>query len=194
MEINAAINSAYADMCSDIYSEAHSGAKSGVQSGWRRGAILAAMMMLSACSSAANLELPNEQSAQDQTASILAQLPPQKLEAGQCGLFVWSADSERRFILFSSTETQRALWHDGEAVLELSFEQSAGEQAGERAYDQFPAQDYGVIGSPQRLSLRLSDSEQVETATRFKSGRLTQSGPSDWDRVIPVLGLASCQP
>lgn len=158
----------------------------------RLSVILAGFFMLCACASMGGM--PDDKS-DTEAEAIATQLPPQTLASGECGLFIWSADATRRFILFSAAQSGRALWHDGEDVWTLSFEGHSGAPI----YDQYPAQDYSVISTQtglqtrRHVSLKLSDAEETDTAMRFKSGRLTVAGPSEWDTVIPVVGLASCQ-
>ncbi len=111
------------------------------------------------------------------------------LSQGECGLFVWTADSQKRFILFAQSHDMKAYWHgpDGEISLPIESQDGVPTQA------QFPQQNYG------ELTLDLKRPQAIDNGTRYRAGTLTQTlteqGTIDkWTRVIPVVGLSTCAP
>lgn len=125
-----------------------------------------------------------------QTTSVKTQrLPAQTLAPGDCGLFVWTADQERRFILFSQSQSKTGLWHDGGESHALTLIQASGDAA----QNQFPNSQYSVASNT-TLLLSLENRQVITDGTRFKSGTLTAKAGGAWERVSPVVGLAACQP
>lgn len=134
-----------------------------------------AALCLSAC---ASLSVPPETSA-----NLENRVSPQNLEAGECALFVWTADNERRFVLFAQSQNSSAIWASKSGETSLVTQS----QSGEAAQLQFPQQTYDG------LSLDLRNPQAIENGTRYKSGTLTENTSSDWTRVIPVVGLSVCK-
>lgn len=120
--------------------------------------------------------------------SAVTNLPAQTLKAGECGLFVWTGDSKRKFILFSQAQTQTGVWYSGETVENLSTHT----QTGQPANNQFPETSY-VTSTGAKLSLSLERRESIINGTRFKSGTLKVSDPEAWERITPVVGLSACK-
>ena len=116
-------------------------------------------------------------------------LSARTLTAGQCGLFVWTGDTQKRFVLFSQSQNGSAAWlsPDGEARL------SVKERNGEPAQGQYPAQVY-LSENYGELRLRLGEPEAISDGTRYRAGTLTMNDENGWERVTSVVGLAACKP
>ena len=144
-----------------------------------RAACIGFALTLSACAS-----FPTENTAALPDKAIMNQLPAQTLQTGECGLFVWSADTDRRFILFAQSQKFTAVFHDGEAQNVLKIVA----QDGVPAQKQFPQQSYdsGQI-------LRLRKAQAIEGGTRYKAGKLSQKNASGWDSVMPVIAVSTCR-
>lgn len=115
-------------------------------------------------------------------------LPAQSLAPGDCGLFIWTANNERRFILFSQSQTQKGVWYSRGDIHMLTVKNEAGEPANE----QFPETSYMTLAGT-KLSISLAQRETITDGTRFKSGTLKVFDPEAWERVMPVVGLSACQ-
>ena len=113
-------------------------------------------------------------------------LSPRKLAPQECGLFVWMADPERRFILFSQAQRNEAVWaaENSETPLQITS------QEGDPRNGQFPRQSF----TPIDLTLDLRQPQSIDAGTRYKGGTLTVKSPDVWDKIIPVVGLSVCQP
>ncbi len=123
--------------------------------------------------------------------------PTDRLEArhlaqGECAIFVWTKDNARRFILFSQYKEPMASWWsgNGEGEGEIMITRTLSE--GYSSYEQPPHQDFVLPGGG-RLSLKLDDPEEINHGTRYKTGSITIKSADDWEKVIPVIGLAGCQ-
>jgi uncharacterized protein YceK len=113
-----------------------------------------------------------------------AGLSAQTLGAGDCGTFVWTADAQRRFILFSQTDKNYALWDGPGGKTRLTHLSSAGA----RTQNQYPQQSYEGV----RLDLR--EPQPIENGTRYQGGTLTETQDREWTRVTPVVGVTVCKP
>lgn len=109
-------------------------------------------------------------------------LSARKLGPGECGLYVWKADSAKNFILFSS-QSESALFED-EAELALT-RSSAGKTATDITFTDEAGQE---------RALSLLDAEEIEGGIRYKAGRLVSRTSDGWEKVVPIVGLYACQP
>ncbi len=137
---------------------------------------LISLLVLSACASTPTAE------DLAQKAQSLTSLPPQNLDPGQCGLFIWTAGERRDFIGFE-TEGEIKLLQNGEVLNVIRSEE-------------------GPLGSAQRIyntsngdtfTLSLKDTVLIKEGQRF-TGSLTTKTKEGWDRVIPIAALTSCLP
>lgn len=148
-----------------------------------RALVLTPLLVLSGCASMPNSATTDIKQERDG-------LSARNLAAGECGVFVWTGDTSRRFILFSQSGKREAVWDspDGELALEIS------DQSGPIQNGQYPKQTFIDPANPEiRLSLNLRDSQIIASGTRYKSGTFNIKKAGEWDRVIPVVGLSMCQ-
>lgn len=142
-----------------------------------------AALLLSACASIAETK-PGEPF-KTQAAIEADHLKPVNLLTGECGLFIWTADDARRFILFHSETTKAGRWlHDGEEVA-LRILSTSVSQAGAFTYE---------TATGLRLDLTLTRREAIDGGVRYKSGTISHKSDEAWERVEPVVGLQTCQP
>lgn len=116
------------------------------------------------------------------------QLSPRSLKPGECGLFVWTADSQKRLVLFSDSKKEQAVWQKGGAETQLSITQKSGVVQ----FSQYPIQTLRSA-SGDVLNLRLRDAQRIDSGARYKGGVLSVTSGDEWERVIPVVALAGCQ-
>jgi len=146
--------------------------------------IISAAISLSACAS-----VPIAQNTKAlQTHDRLKGLSARVLTAGECGLFVWTADENKQFVLFSQTQKARANWLSPSGEIALSVtSQSGSPRQGQYPQQTLTAKDGGAL----RLDLR--SPQTIENGTRYQAGTLSRSDAEGWDRVTPVVGLSACQ-
>ena len=141
----------------------------------------AALMGLSACATAPAPTL-------GEASPAYSRLSARALDAGECGLFVWAADEEKQFIMFSQSEKQTGVWFNGTEEVKLTIQK----QSGTVWYRQFDDIIYKEAnGAP--LGLELRDTQSIRNGTRFKAGLLKHTSSEGWEVVTPVVGLATCQ-
>ena len=117
----------------------------------------------------------------------IPQLTARTLDNGDCGLFVWSADAQRRFTLYAGPGGAGSVWHDGDTERSLNRISTSGEPA----QGQFPHQSFTAGTAELHLDLRAPQS--IEGGMRYKAGVLKISGRDDWEKTVPVVGLATCR-
>jgi len=105
------------------------------------------------------------------------------LSAGECGLFIWTADADKTFILFAS-KTDTALYKNGEKQ-GLTEKNPALEFKTDREFIDTAGKAY---------NLTLLSPQDIDGGTRYKAGRLTTLDAEGWERVMPIVGLYACQP
>ncbi len=147
--------------------------------------ILAAVISVSACAS-----MPGAQnSVSPQSTERLKGLSGRVLAPNECGLFVWTADSNKQFILFGQSQKARASWlsPSGEIVLGVKSQSGAPSQG------QYPQQIFATqTGGAIKLDLR--SPQTIENGTRYQAGTLSRPDAQGWERVTPVVGLSACKP
>ncbi len=117
-------------------------------------------------------------------------LPPQTLAAGECGLFLWTQDTPRRFVFFSraATGTASAMLQSSERS-DLTLTAQRGDLFG-----QFMTEMDFVTATGQPVSLRLQPGESVEDGQKISAGRIELLDDGGWSTIIPIVGLRACQP
>jgi len=109
-------------------------------------------------------------------------LTPRKLSPGDCGLFVWKADSAKTFILFAD-QNEAALYRNGSEVVLTPIANTGS-----------PNDRMFTDPEGETLTLSLLSPQSIDGSTRYKSGRLTGRDTNGWDIVIPIVGIFTCQP
>ena len=103
------------------------------------------------------------------------------LETGECGLYVWTADARKRFILFASIDDMAVFRDNIETPLVATSDIS------DVRYITFT--DY----LSRDVALTLREDEKIEGGVRYKAGSLAMVTDEGWDEIQPVVGLYACQ-
>lgn len=111
---------------------------------------------------------------------VLTSLPPQNLNLGECGLFIWSGGENRDFIGFES-QTGVKLLNKGRMVV-ARRQEANGLEAEKRIYE---------FGEGESIALTLRKDADIAEGQRF-FGRFTSKTDDGWDRVLPVIAILSC--
>ncbi|PKP83475.1 MAG: hypothetical protein CVT79_01340 [Alphaproteobacteria bacterium HGW-Alphaproteobacteria-18] len=154
---------------------------------------LLASFILAGCST--NSETRQARSAVTAMESPIAEvpsegLPPQRLAAGECGLFLWGMAAPRRFTFFMEASSGEALvLHEGTAH-RLVTTDTSGEVFGQF----FTETHYLSADGSWSVNLNLKPGEVLEGGQRVESGRLVTTGADGWETVLPVTGVRACIP
>ncbi|NNE58599.1 MAG: hypothetical protein HKN36_10865 [Hellea sp.] len=141
------------------------------------------LLMLSACTTIGETSKTSSQ-VQNQTDRLAAR----ELSPGECGLFVFTADDERRFILFSQASNSEASWWTETGEVKVRRTGTDGFVT----YGQAPGQNFELPNGGV-LKLVLGDPQEIDRGTRYKAGRITSADADGWEKIMPVIGAAGCQ-
>ncbi|MEL7041980.1 MAG: hypothetical protein AAGL90_10665 [Pseudomonadota bacterium] len=116
-------------------------------------------------------------------------LPPQTLDAGECGLFLWSKSEEPKYIFFSKALSERALFAQDETPLEMYQTRASGD-----IFGQFNTRMEFASSDGRQLSLSMVPGDMMNGGQRLESGIITLTDREGWQTKLPVLGVWGCQP
>jgi len=134
--------------------------------------LIALGLVLASCVTAAKDDIKNE-----------AGIPSITLAAGECGLYVWTADAAKNFTLFA-TPTETSYFRGGKTI-GLTEKNPTIPPASNREFIDLDGKS---------LNLTLLAPEEIDGGIRYKAGRLTSLSEDGWEKVVPVVGLYACQP
>jgi len=109
-------------------------------------------------------------------------LSAKTLAAGECGLYVWTADAAKTFTLFTSPSG--VIYSNGTSEISLTEKNPTTPPASSREF---------MDETGKALTLTLLSPQQIEGGIRYKTGRLTSVADDGWEKVVPVVGLYACQ-
>jgi len=110
-------------------------------------------------------------------------LSSKTLAAGECGLYVWTADAAKTFTLFAAP-SEVSYMKEGSTIA-LTEKNSVTPLASSREF---------MDAEGKTLSLTLLSPQEIDGGIRYKAGRLTSLSEDGWEKVVPVVGLYACQP
>ena len=119
----------------------------------------------------------------------LGVLPPQALEAGACGLFLWARDSRADLVFFTSdSDSQAHIAFDGRA---MALPRTLAD--GEFLFGQYTRQQFA--GDALNLSLAVQPDAQSRMigGTVVRHGTLSIEDAKGWSIVMPVAGMIACK-
>ena len=135
--------------------------------------ILALGLLLAGCAT----------TSKDAPAPVKTGISAKTLSAGECGLYVWTADAAKTFTLFAAPSGVTYL--KGGDEITLTEKNPTTPPASSREF---------MDENGKALSLTLLSPQQIDEGTRYKSGRLTSVSDDGWEKVVPVVGFYACQP
>lgn len=117
-------------------------------------------------------------------------LPPQRLEPGQCGLFLWGMSAPRRFVFFTEGTAGEALVLVNDAAVSMPMTTAGGEVFGQfLTLMKFEAPSTG--GS---VTVSINPGEPLEGGQRVESGNIMFRDKEGWETVLPITGVRACMP
>ena len=147
--------------------------------------LIACAVLLSACASG-----PSGKPTASKVAGVPADsLPAQTLMPGACGLFLWTQDEPRRFVVFypAGAASAEAIVNGQRATLDI-------ESQGGDLFTQFMTEMNfrGPGGMPVKLSLQ--PGEEIDGGRRVPAARMISQNREGWEIITPLAGLTACQP
>ncbi len=121
-------------------------------------------------------------------AITLDKLPGQRLEAGECGLFLFAANPSPRLVFFSeSTKSMGKIVLNGQEIA-LSLQSFDGTIIG-----QFYTQQSFASSSGHTVDVTLNGPADIRDGTQIDSASLRVKTPDGWSMIVPTRGAMTCQ-
>ena len=116
-------------------------------------------------------------------------LPAQTLQPGECGLFLWTRREQPEFVFFSGGSSEKALfWNEG-AILALKRVRYGGDVFGQQLTEQGFASEDG-----RDIQLTMTPGDELVSGQRVPVASLQITDSEGWKTMVPVAGVAACQP
>ena len=116
-------------------------------------------------------------------------LAPQTLAPGACGLFLWTSDLPSRFVFFMRAGESSAKVQSPDGPEDLTMVRQEGSLMG-----QFSTKTVFQTPSAGTVRLSFAAGEPIEGGQRIQNGRLVFLNADGWETIMPVVGLAACEP
>jgi hypothetical protein len=117
-------------------------------------------------------------------------LPPQRLEPGQCGLFLWGMSAPRRFVFFTEGTAGKALVLVNDAAVSMPMTTAGGEVFGQfLTLMKFEAAETGSS-----VTVTINPGVALEGGQRVDSGNILFKDAEGWETVLPITGVRACMP
>ncbi|MFN3910538.1 hypothetical protein [Hyphomonas sp.] len=123
------------------------------------------------------------------TGAVEGVLAPQTLAPGACGLFLWTSDMPSRFVFFMRAGESAAKVQSPEGPEDLTMTRQEGSLMG-----QFSTKIAFQTRSAGTVRLSFAAGEPIEGGQRIQNGRLVFLDADGWETIMPVVGLAACEP
>lgn len=149
--------------------------------------ILSLGVLLSACGTT-NSAAPTTTARSVAENAPRAGLPAQSLEAGECGLFLWTRRELPQFVFFSKAGSEDALFWVDNSAQTLSRTGVGGEIFGQQLTEQNFA-----LADGRTMELRMTPGEQLVGGQRVPEATLTLIDGEGWRTLVPVAGVTVCQ-
>jgi|GEM_PF-633937 len=157
--------------------------------------LLAMAVALSACAaggpqSAAPATDSAAQTAQTQSLpQRVGTLPPQVLQDGACGMFLWARGSRARLVFFTSnTDNEGHIVLDGRDV---GLPRSVAD--GDFLFGQYTRQQFAGDALTLSLSVQPDPESRMIGGTVVRHGTLRIEDRAGWSLVLPVAGMIACK-
>jgi hypothetical protein len=119
----------------------------------------------------------------------LGVLPPQELEAGACGLFLWARGSRANLVFFTSdSNNQGHIVFDDRAI---ALPRTLAD--GELLFGQYTRQQFAGEALILRLAVQPDRDSRMIGGTVVRHGTLSIEDAKGWSIVMPVAGMIACK-
>lgn len=122
------------------------------------------------------------------TTREIGTLPPRKLAAGECGMFLWAKSAERNLVFFN------ARGGDGQMVLggrEAKLARIAAD--GAEVLGQFENQTFRYGALSIELQIQFERRPGLARGAVIPQGALRLKRDDGWEYILPVGGLVGCE-
>lgn len=128
-------------------------------------------------------------SAAQQGEAVLTELPPQSLQAGACGMFLWSRGPQPAFVFVAyDTPAVARIAVSGRTI---ALRRTAF--TGERVSGHFERQTFSDGSATVEADVRFDLDRPIRDGAIIGEGVLRLVSPGGWQTVTPVGGMVACQ-
>lgn len=144
---------------------------------------LAALFFASAsCSSNPDTELSVPETQEIGSSGLAAQ----KLEKGDCGLFLWNRTDSSTFLFFQRAGETSALFYENGEVSLTNISNDG------RLFGQFYTQSQWRLSDERTLRLSIDPGEAINGGQRITGGVISSTNSDGWEVKTPVAGVTAC--
>ncbi len=150
-----------------------------------------ALLTLAGCAttSGASKPMPTAvKSANPDSGALFGVLPPRKLATGECGMFLWSRNTERALVFFGKDSGVARAMISGH---EVDLMRAAVD--GREAFGQFENQTYAVGNERLQIDVKFEHRDGMGRGVIIQPGTLTLINGDGWQTILPVAGIVACQ-
>ncbi len=120
--------------------------------------------------------------------SHIGTLPPRKLAAGECAMFLWLRNAERKLIFFGAREGTGRAVIDGE---EVGMKRIVID--GREAFGQYENQTFTYPGHRIQINVGFETRAGMDRGVVVSQGTLRLQQDDGWEYILPVGGLVACE-
>ena len=149
--------------------------------------LLSGLAFLGACASSGTA--PAADAPASASEPVAYSLPAQTLEPGKCGLFLWTRDEPRHFVLFFSAGGAAA-----EAIVDGRRQTLRIDSQDGDVFGQFLTRMTFSMTNGNPVTLTLAPGEEMDGGRRVPLARMIYNNAEGWEIITPLTGLTACQP
>lgn len=117
-------------------------------------------------------------------------LDPQTLGPGDCGMFLWTQTTPRRFVFFARGGSAAARMLVGEETIDLAQTGTGGE-----IFGQFMTEArYAPRSGAPVVDVAVEPGDLLEDGQRISGGLIRLTDAQGWETILPVVGVRACFP
>jgi len=124
----------------------------------------------------------------DELLSHIGILPPQKLDIGECGLFLWLKREDAPLVFFQRSDGQAFMAVDGSMK---PMERTETEQP--IALQYFKNQSFEVGDMVIQISVKPESLRSLKQGLKLPDGSISIQQQGGWSAILPVAGLIACK-
>ena len=153
--------------------------------------LLSALALVAACAGTPDASPLEAGQPVSVTAAIPREgLPPQRLEPGQCGLFLWGMSAPRKFVFFSEGTAGDALILVNDEPTRLPMVAAGGDVFGQFLTEMA----FADTTNGRTIHVKIVPGEALEGGQRIEAGSLTFRDNEGWETILPITGVRACMP
>lgn len=153
-------------------------------------ALFAWLLCAAPAAEAQRFRVPEPAGTVDAGSFEFSTLPPQRLERGQCGMFLWAQTPHQPVFVLAAfdnpAEVRVSIDKRERNLPRTAFE-------GERMAGHFERQTYSDGRVTMRIEVQFDEEREIRGGAMVRQGVLRVTDREGWETIIPVGGMIGCQ-